>query len=242
MINRRRLPDSMAEERERDQFMRRLEDDTEEQPWMVMGDLQFWSASSFAHSLRTFAHERGLPWYVASKLPIRYRWADAPDVFVALIPEHPRASYDLDVEGSFPPFVVEVVSPSSSVRDQFDKRIAYEALGGQEYALFTPRADGTAALAGYRRVPPGRFERWLPDAEGRLWSHVLGLYLVARGNLLHAATPDGEVLATPEQTHAAWRRAKAEAERADQARRAAEAEVERLREELARWRARSDEQ
>ena len=32
-------------------FLSSLEDDTEEAPWMVMGDAQFWSASRFAHSL-----------------------------------------------------------------------------------------------------------------------------------------------------------------------------------------------
>ena len=39
-----------------------LEDDTDEAPWMVMGDLQFWSASSFAHSLQNYGHEQGLGW------------------------------------------------------------------------------------------------------------------------------------------------------------------------------------
>src|SRR5205085_333161 len=83
---------------------------TEEAPWMVMGDLQFWSASSFAHSLRSYARERGLGWYVASMLPILYTWPPsrrkhqlAPDVFVALVPEHSRSSFDVAVEGGFPP-------------------------------------------------------------------------------------------------------------------------------------------
>jgi Uma2 family endonuclease len=78
-------------------------------------------------------------------LPILYAWPGvvakkqlAPDVFVAFVPDHSRTSYDLDDEGQFPPFVLEVVSPSSSARDQVEKRQAYEALGAQEYARFGP--------------------------------------------------------------------------------------------------------
>ena len=52
-------------------FMPTLEDDTEDSPSMVMGDLQFWSASGFAHSLRTYGHEMSFGWYVGSMLPIR---------------------------------------------------------------------------------------------------------------------------------------------------------------------------
>src|SRR5437660_6931823 len=102
----------LTQEEANDLFMLMLEDDTEEAPWMVMGDLQFWSASSFAHSLRSYARERGLGWYVASMLPILYTWPPsrrkhqlAPDVFVALVPEHSRSSFDVAVEGGFPPFV-----------------------------------------------------------------------------------------------------------------------------------------
>src|SRR5215203_2065162 len=92
-----------------DLFMVTLENDTEEAPWITMGDLQFWSASSFAHSLRNYAHRRRLGWYVASMLPIDYRWKNlpgkkrvSPDGFVAFVPEHWRQSYDADEEGGFP--------------------------------------------------------------------------------------------------------------------------------------------
>src|SRR5579871_3012794 len=77
-------------------FWLSLEDDTEDAPWMVMGDLQFWSASSLAHSLRYYGHQQHLPWYVASMLPIQYvklpsrrKKTLAPDIFVAMVPEHP---------------------------------------------------------------------------------------------------------------------------------------------------------
>jgi hypothetical protein len=228
-------------------FMVMLEDDTEDAPWMVMGDLQFWSASSFAHSLRIHAHERGLDWYVASMLPIMYRWPGvkrkkqlAPDTFVAFVPERARTSYDLETEGVFPAFVLEVVSPSSTERDQEEKRIAYELLEAREYALFTPREGSPSSLAGYRRDAAGRFESWPLDTEGRLWSDVLGLYLVVRGAFLQAQTPDGQVLLTPEQIAVAQRRA--EAERAQEAAARRREAVARRRAEAAQLRAEAAQQ
>jgi hypothetical protein len=64
-------------EEEDDLFMLLREDATEDAPWMVMGDLRHWSASGFAHSLRSYAHQEGLPWYVAGMLPIEYEWPHA---------------------------------------------------------------------------------------------------------------------------------------------------------------------
>jgi hypothetical protein len=211
---------------------------------MTMGDLQFWSASSLAHSLRAYAHQHELGWYVASMLPILYRLPTlprplsasqspsrrsqpsrkqlSPDLFVAFVPEHPRQSFDSEHEGGFPPFVVEVVSPSSTERDEEEKLRAYDVLGVREYALFTPRDGADSQLVGYRRGQSGAFEMWLPDAEGRLWSDVLRLFLVVRGPLLQAQTADGRLLLTPEQSGAALRDS--------------EVENERLREELARLR------
>ena len=218
-----------------------LEDDTEDAPWMTTGDLQFWSASSFAHSLRNYAHERGLRWYVASMLPILYLAADSPrkrqlspDAFVAFVPEHARQSFDTEKEGGFPPFVLEVVSPSSTERDEFDKQRAYALLGVQEYALFTPRDGRESKLEGYRRDAAGQCVPWLPDAQSRLWSETLGLFLVVRGPLLQAETATGELLLTPEQSGAALRGA-------ETAREQAEAEVARLRQELAQLRGEHDE-
>lgn len=217
-------------------FMLLLANDEEDAPWMVLGDLQFWSVTGFAHSLRGYAHEQGLPWYVAGMLPIEFDWPGveerrklAPDTFVALVADRPRTSYDLTLEGVFPAFVLEVVSPSSSRRDQRDKRIAYELLGAREYALFTPRARGVSMLQGFRRGQDGRFEPWPLDAAGQLWSDVLGLFLAVNGTLLQAQTPDGRLLLNPEQQMAARLRA-------EEARTRVEEENEQLRRELERYR------
>lgn len=246
----------------RDLFMLTLEDDSEEAPWMVMGDLQFWSASSFAYTLQDYAHAEGLGWYVASMLPITYLWPGsphkrvlAPDAFVAFVPDHPRASFDVPAEGVFPPFVLEVVSPSSVERDEADKLRAYDFLKAREYALFTPRLGATSSLVGYRRDDAGAFVPWLPDAQGRLWSDVLGLYLIIRGTFLQAQTPDGRILLTPPQVAEARRRAEqllkaSEAanrrtaqmlEASEAARQRAEEEIEALRRELARLRGDAEE-
>ncbi|HWE63653.1 MAG TPA: Uma2 family endonuclease [Chloroflexota bacterium] len=240
----------LTEEEANTLFMLLLANDEEDAPWMVMGDLQFWSATGFAHSLRGYAHEQGLPWYVAGMLPIEFDWPGveerrklAPDTFVAFVPDHPRTSYDLTLEGVFPAFVLEVVSPSSSRRDQRDKRIAYELLGAREYALFTPSTRGISTLQGHRRGAEGRFERWPVDATGRLWSDVLGLFLVVDGTLLQAQTPEGRLLLSPEQEMVARLRAEEARRQAEEARQQAEEgrlraeeENEQLRRELERLR------
>src|SRR5579864_4174238 len=195
----------LTKEQENALFMIMLADDTEDAPWMVMGDLQFWSASSFAQSLRTYAHEQGLAWYVAAMLPINFEWPDAvrkrtlsPDTFVSFVPERARTSYDVTTEGLFPPFVLEVVSPSSTERDQVDKLRAYDLLGVREYALFSLREGDVSILEGFRRNAAGTLEAWPRDEQGRLWSEVLGLYLVVRGTLVQAETREGRLLLTPE--------------------------------------------
>jgi Uma2 family endonuclease len=233
----------LTPEEEDQLFMLLLADDEEDSPWMVMGDLQFWSASGFAHSLRNYAREQGLAWYVAIMLPIRYEWPNvatkkqlSPDTFVSFVEDRTRTSYDVTEEGAFPPFVLEVVSPSSTARDQGDKRHAYDLLGVREYALFTPREGAPSTLEGYRRDKSGRFVRWEPDAEGRLWSAVLGLYPTVQGAYVQAQTPDGRLLLTPEQAEAALRQAEAAQHDAEAARQRAEEEAERLRRKLERYR------
>ena len=65
-------------------------------------------------------------------------------------------------------------------------------------------------LQGYRRGAHGRFEALLSDAGGRLWTEVLGLWLVAEGGALRAVQPDGQLLLTHEESEAARHRAEEE--------------------------------
>jgi hypothetical protein len=220
-------------------FMALLEDDTEDAPWMVMGSLQWAAASDFFQSLRDYAVRHRLPWFVAGMTPILYTWPGlpgkqqlAPDVFVAFRPDGPRSSFDLEIEGDFPAFVLEVVSPSSSARDQGKKRQAYELLGVREYALFTPNADFPSTVEGYRRNATGVFEPWPRDDQGRLWSEVLGLHLVARGPTLRAVTREGQLLPTLTEAVEAQEQATAARQQEAVARHEVEAENERLRREI----------
>jgi len=255
-----RLPVPTPED---DAFMRALADDTddtEESPWLMVGELQAWSTSSFAYALRIYAGNTGRPWYVASMLPIVYPWplpvhlrtfepdaedaaaAEgrklAPDTMVAFDVDEAeaRTSFSLVREGRFPPFVLEVVSPTSKERDEVDKRRAYDLLGAEEYAVFTPQRGRPSTLTGWRRGESGRFEAWAADEQGALWSTVLELFLVVRGERVMARTAEGVDLLTPEESDRERRRAEEERQRAEEGRRRAEAEVERLRAEIARLR------
>ncbi|HLZ08556.1 MAG TPA: Uma2 family endonuclease [Chloroflexota bacterium] len=213
-------------------FMLLLEDDLEDSPWMVMGSLQFAAASEFFQSLRHYASRLQLPWFVAGMTPILYAWPDyprkrqlAPDVFVAFAPDRPRTSFDREAEGGFPAFVLEVVSPSSADRDEVEKRTAYDMLGAREYALFSPFPDRPSRLAGYRRNESGRFEAWATDDQGRLWSDVLGLYLITQGTTIRAATRDGDLVPTLNEAVEAREREAASLREAD-------VEIEQLRREI----------
>ncbi len=263
-----------------DRFMRALADDTddpEESPWMSMGTLQYWSASDLAYALSIYGRTMGRPWFVASMLPIVYPWPLpaalraftpgpmpaprrgstkqlSPDVMVAVgVTDTDRTSYDLEEERSFPPFVLEVVSPTSVERDREDKVWAYDLLRAREYAVFTPRDGEASLLEGWRRGESGRFETWPLDAEGRLWSDVLGMFLKVEGQRVTAETAAGERLLTPpeeararheaevarQQSEEARQRAERVGRRAEEARgqeaarrREAEEEVARLRREI----------
>ncbi len=220
-------------------FLQTVEDDAddyEESPWMTMGDAQLRSATALYWSLRNYTRRAGLPWYVGSMLPIFYprprlkrKGQVAPHVLVSFVEDRYRDSYDLEEEGVCPAFVLEVISSSSVLQDTVKKRHTYRLLGMQEYAIFAPEPDvlRQPALTGYRRTATGRFVAWKPDAQGRLWSRVLELYLVAEGREVHARRPDGSPLLTPEQESL-------ERERESLERRRLEAEVTRLRVALER--------
>jgi Uma2 family endonuclease len=218
-----------------------IDDDTEEAPWMVMGMPQAEATTAFYTSLRHELSSRPTPPLVAMMLPIRYRPIPgahveqlAPDVLVAPVDTHLRSSYDVEREAVPPAFVLEIISPESRYRDLGIKPERYERLGVGEYALFAPRtADGRQllqpALQGYRLDPVSReYVAWEADAQGRLWSDVLELWLVVRDQELRLQRQDGSWVRTLEEAEAQAERA----ERAEEARAAAVAELARLRAQL----------
>ncbi len=176
--------------------------------------------------------------YVAGNLFVYYQEGDptkvvAPDIFVVKgVPKRDRRIYQVWKEGKGPDVVIELTSRSTREEDLGLKKGVYEVLGVKEYFIFDPLEEHLQPrLVGFRLAEWGyrRIE------EEPLVSRVLGLELRVEGDFLRLVDPiTGEKLLTPLEAQEA-RRAEAHA------RLQAEAEVERLRAELARLRAATDE-
>ncbi len=195
--------------------------------------------------------------YVAGNLLLYYEEGNpsacvAPDVFVVTgVAKHERRTYRLWEEGHAPTVVFEITSRGTRLEDLGNKRALYAMLGIHEYYLYDPLSEYLQPpLRGYR-LQTGEYQR-LPLEEGRgLRSQALGLELrVEAGRLLMVNPVTGERLLSPAEAQAS-RRAEAAARQAAEtqavqeaaARQAAEAratvaeaELERLRAELARQR------
>jgi Uma2 family endonuclease len=184
-----------------------------------------------------------------------------PDAFVVKgISPHRRRTYKTWVEGKAPDVVIETTSRKTRRKDTKDKPDLYARLGVREYFLFDPdREYLEPPLQGHRLTDQG-YIVIKPDASGCLESLELGLRLSAEQDSLRFYRLDtGEPLLTAaeraemeaeraeteaeraeteaERAQAEAERAESEAERAEAealARRAAEAEVARLRAELNR--------
>ncbi len=155
----------------------------------------------------------------------------APNVFVVQgVPKAERRTYRLWEEGQPPTVVLEITSWGTRLEDLGTKRALYAMFGVREYFLYDPLGEYLQPpLQGYR-LQQGEYQRIPPGSEGELASQELGLELRVEEGLLRLVNPaTGACLLTPGEVQAAWR-----AEAA--ARRAAEAEVERLRTELTRQR------
>jgi Uma2 family endonuclease len=162
----------------------------------------------------------------------------APDFFVVRgVPRGVRRTFKLWEEQKGPDLVIELTSKSTATEDRGNKRAIYEELRVKEYFIFDPegtkrRSSITAfRLDGefFRSVDPLREEK---DTAVFL-SEVLRLELHASRGSLRWVDPQTErPLPIPVE---AYRAAEAERERAERA----EAELARLREELARARGES---
>ncbi|HVA92544.1 MAG TPA: Uma2 family endonuclease, partial [Chloroflexota bacterium] len=224
-------------------WLSRIPNDSEEAPWMVMPDYQMRVINLLLSILSRYRTELGLHWYIGSELmviaprPGMTNMEVAPDLFIAAGDDSERDSWNVDVEGEGPRFVLEVVTRESWQRDTVEKVSLYDRLGVEEYAIFAPQRLGRSPqLSGYRRGAGDRWERW-PLEGGALKSRVLGglTIEVEDGKLLRLRDASGRLLLShPEAVRLASQRADAEAERADAeaeraeaASRRAEAEAER---------------
>lgn len=167
--------------------------------------------------------------YVGGNLFLYYEKGDparvvCPDVMVIRgVDKRKRRIYQLWKEQAAPCVVIELTSKGTRREDEKEKPALYAHLGVNEYFLFDPLAEYLRPpLQGYRLIG-GVYQPIGPAADGALVSLELGLRPVAEPDglrLIDAAT--GERLLKPHEVA--------------EARRAAEAELARLREELARLR------
>ena len=161
------------------------------------------------------------------------RTAVSPDVFVSFgVGQKPRRSYKSWEEGKPPDFVMEFSSKGTFQNDLGPKVSIYASMAIPEYFLYdVDRRYLPFPLMGFRllgKKPEEKVYVEIPlDADGGLFSETLGLsfHLLDEGLGVYDVAA-GRWLQTPEEAATA---------RAEQA----EAEVSRLREELAQLKARS---
>jgi Uma2 family endonuclease len=178
----------------------------------------------------------GQPVYVSGNLLVFYEQGNpkkfiVPDVFVVKgIEPGNRRIYKIWFERKPPDAIIEVTSRKTKKMDMVAKPALYGQLRVPEYFLFDPTQDYLEPPLQGHRLIGGRYEPIPPDAQGALVSDQLGLRLRAEGRQLMLYRLDtGQRLLTAEeelQIESEARQAEAEA------RRAAEAEVARLREQL----------
>ena len=201
---------------------------------MAETEAQYTPLTETVSTLRVRYNERG-DVYVAGDMLIYYRMNRndvrvAPDVFVVfgVTSRHPRDSWLVWREGRAPDFIMEIASSSTWRRDATDKRRIYADMGVTEYVRFDPTGDYfTPALV--METLEGTEYREQPlttEADGVLrgYSAVLDLEICVSPDLkLRLYDPTaGQWLRTHQETEAA--------------RISAEAEIVRLREELAQLR------
>jgi len=157
-----------------------------------------------------------------------------PDVFVVQgVRRRERKSWVVWIEGKAPDVVIELLSDTTAALDKGEKKQVYQdRLRVPEYFWYDPFSG---ELAGFF-LQAGVYQPLTPDAAGRLPSHQLGLTLVRwEGEYegvpacwLRWATPEGELLPTPEEVAAEeHQRAEEEHQRAEEEHQRAEEERQR---------------
>jgi Uma2 family endonuclease len=191
-------------------------------------------------------------WYVAGNMGVYWVPGEmeypfvGPDVFVARnAPVREDAAVYLTYEDGPLTLVVEIASPSTRKLDLHKRNTQYAIELAVPWYLWIDRPQGVLAL--YRLVE-GRYERVIPDAEGRVWCDELkvGFAWQPDGQMVRVLTADGTVVPTAGEIEALReaaeqraareaQRAAREAQRADVAEQRAAAlaaELERLQQAL----------
>lgn len=178
--------------------------------------------------------------YVSGDILMYYREGHpqqviSPDVLVTFgIGQKPRLTYKVWEEGKVPDFVMELSSKSTYRNDLGEKMELYASLGIRDYVLYDAEdLYLPTPLMGFTLVE-GRYVAMSPNADGGIYSEVLGLEFRLRDTHFGIYNPVLEAwLQTPTEV------AEARAENAEARAENAEAEAAQLREQLARLQARS---
>ena len=231
--------------------------DTDGQP-MAASDLHLEILIWLLQALRAYFSERPEV-YVSGDILTYYvegnpRAVCAPDVLITFgIGQKLRHTYKVWEEGKVPDFVMEFSSKTTYQNDLTDKMELYAALGIPNYLLYDAEALYLPSpLMGFQLVK-GVYVPIPPGVDGGIHSDVLGLDFHIQDRRLAVYDPVAEQwlqvpaeqqAARAENAEARAENAEARAENAEAraaqetvARQKAEAELERLREQLARLQA-----
>ena len=155
----------------------------------------------------------------------------APDVMVCYgVPKKERRIYKLWEEKVAPSIVIELASHSTYKNDREGKRDLYEFLGVKEYFIYNPEYPKTLPSLLAYRLQDGEYQK-ISIENGRIFSEFLGLDLVDTGNTLRLFNPQTDKF-LPSLAELSQADERAELEK--QMRLKAEAEIERLKAELAK--------
>jgi Uma2 family endonuclease len=133
-----------------------------------------------------------------SREQLKNRDYRGPDFFLVNHAERrPRKSWVVWEEGGqYPDLIIELLSDSTAKTDKNLKKTLYQdRFRTPEYFWFSPE---TLEFEGYQLVNQ-QYEAIQPNPQGRLWSHVLGLYLGVQQNKLRYFYENGELVPTPEE-------------------------------------------
>jgi Uma2 family endonuclease len=146
-----------------------------------------------------------------------------------------RSIFNVVEEGVLPCLILEVVSYSDAAmyKNDHEKKVEiYQRVGIPEYLIVDPSfsAEDPLQLTGYRLAPDKQYRRIEPDSRGRLHSETTSLFF--------APSQDGRMVRVGDARTGEWLLTAREEEsariRETEARKAAEAEIARLRAELER--------
>jgi Uma2 family endonuclease len=178
--------------------------------------------------------------YVSGNLLMYYekgnpRKSISPDVFVVFgVEKKQRNTYLIWAEAQTPDFVLEVASPSTFSKDIGEKKELYASvLAVKEYYIYDPMGQIVPSFVGYRLIDDVYQE--IDFVNDRLPSETLGLALGEHdGNLRLYNPTTSQWLQTPQERA---KTAEARAQQEVNARKNAEAELEKALAEIERLRA-----